>query len=270
MRKNLKFKGDELSNDSQKELKKVDFRELTPLIIEDAKEGKTHFLRQIEQYIIKNKEVNFYTPNNITLALNISNKAYDLAQKMYAETIKKKLENKEINIQFKNGELSALYDFFEQAQISLIFLYTAIEAFANSSIPNNFLYEKTNSKTKVKEIWNKDNIERWMLTSEKLTEILPTIYNIQNPNQQPFWSSFKELESIRNDIIHQKTINLEVDTSYLRRFLDYRIFEIIRGGYNLLEFFCNNNNKQFFPDGLGDKVITSIVLEDFKTYFAEV
>src|ERR1035437_2470524 len=173
MRKNSKFIGDELSREAQENLKKTDFRELTPLIIEDEKEQKTHFLRQVEQYDIKSKQVTFYTPNNITLAMNIANEAYNKAQEMHSEYIKVKLESNESKIKFENNALSTLYDFFQQAQISLIFIYTAVEAFANSSIPNNYSYEKIDNKRKIKEIWNKDSIERWMLTSEKLTEILP-------------------------------------------------------------------------------------------------
>ena len=53
-------------------------------------------------------------------------------------------------------------------------IYTAIEALSNLLIPREYKIERKNNKG-VLEIWNKDSIERWMKTSEKIGGIIPSI-----------------------------------------------------------------------------------------------
>ena len=56
------------------------------------------------------------------------------------------------------------------------------------------------NKKKVIEIWNKQNIERWICTTEKIGDIIPEIMHIESPKKLKIWSYFKSLEEMRNYI----------------------------------------------------------------------
>jgi len=135
--------------------------------------GSDRFLRlhQIENFKLKGKQFNFSSPNNISLFVNISKKELKASENIYKDLIQKKISSENI-IQFSNTELKILYDYFEHLQISIIFSYSAVEAFVNACIPNSFSFEIINKKG-VKEIWNKNNIERYFNTTEKIVKILP-------------------------------------------------------------------------------------------------
>ena len=149
--------------------------------------------------------------------------------------------------------------------MSLIFIYTAVEAFSNIAIPPDYEIERINHK-KVKEIWGKENIERWKSTSEKIGDILPDIFKIENPKNEKFWSNFKKLEEIRNDIIHQKTIknNTDVYSEYFNYFFDHSIFEIIRSGFLVIQYFClkSDESKIYFPLGIRTDSFDPIEVDD--------
>lgn len=56
--------------------------------------------------------------------------------------------------------------FLEEIQKAIIFSYKAVESFCNASIPDTYTYKKTTSKGIV-EHYGKEQIERWVSTSEK-------------------------------------------------------------------------------------------------------
>ena len=170
---------------------------------------------------------------------------------------------------FDGEELKELFDYFEHIQTSIIFSYTAVEAFSNAAIPNNFVIEEVNNKG-VKETWNKRNIERWYSTSEKLTKILPNTLAIESPVKSSFWKDFKKLEELRNDIIHLKTTNknYELKNDFIQKFFQKNIFRLVEAGLKVIKFYGNNNKARFFiPIELGNKRIDIIQFDEFKKYF---
>ena len=68
-----------------------------------------------------------------------------------------------------------IYDYLEEIQTSIVFSYKSLESFCNESIPDEYVYKKTNNKGIV-EHYSKEQIERWIPTSEKLSDILPEIF----------------------------------------------------------------------------------------------
>ena len=58
------------------------------------------------------------------------------------------------------------YDLIEYAYQSIIFSFTALEAFINICIPESFIWRKTTKKNT--EIYTKDQIERYFSWKEKL------------------------------------------------------------------------------------------------------
>lgn len=254
-------------------LDKKDLRGLRPLIIVAKKQEKTVALDHSEIYKLDNKKISFKAPNNISICLSISEREYDVAKDMFIRLVRPKLKSPKDNIEFETTEINDLYDYFEHLQISLIFIYTAVEAFANIAIPREFTYEKLNNK-KVKEIWNKESIERWLPTSEKISNIIPSILKLKSPKTEPFWADFTKLEEIRNEIIHQKTVTNEnnVSSKYLKEFFDENVFKVIRAGFSVIEYFCSNSEHGhiYFPKGIGKLMVTPIEIDDFDEYFEEV
>jgi hypothetical protein len=98
-----------------------------------------------------------------------------------------------------------LFDFFELFIAEVIFSFTAIEAFANESIPANFSYSWKNAK-EVKQLTRAD-IERSVQLDEKLKRVLPEAHNVKSPAGTKVWQGFKELKAVRDRLVHMKSID---------------------------------------------------------------
>jgi len=253
----------------KKQGKSQDIRMMRPVVARDKKTGQVLTLQQSDSINIGSCEFSFNTPNNVSIFVNISKRELNISKKHHNDIFKAKAKaKKEITLDGK--ELSKLYTYLEHIQSCVISVYTAIEALANVAIPNNHEYKVKNSKG-VMETWDKEAIERWFKTSDKYTKVLPEILKIDSPSSQPFWSKFKELESIRNDIIHQKTSikkSTDIDSGYLARLLQPKVFDNIEAGYELIAYICNANiSHAFFPLGFGPAQISVEEFEDFSKSF---
>jgi len=193
-------------------------------------------------------------------------KATKRALSIYTQLINK---NKKSNIKITIENKSELYDYFEEIQTSIIFSYVAVESFANATIPKDFTFEKTNEKG-IKEIWDKTGIERWVPTSEKLINIIPKILNSSDIRQETFWNYFKELEKLRNDIVHQKTSDdkSSLEAEIFNKMLSNNIFYIIQSSFFVIDFFYKLNNAHpYFPLGLGIAKFQVIEIESMEAHF---
>ena len=100
-----------------------------------------------------------------------------------------------------------LFDFFENFISHSVYSFTALEAFANESIPENFKYVFRVEKTGEKRTYEKNEIERKVNLDEKLDKILPTIYSVPSPKGKKVWEHYKEMKKVRDRIIHLKSID---------------------------------------------------------------
>jgi len=102
-----------------------------------------------------------------------------------------------------------------------------------------------------------------------LAEILPEVLKVESPKKLKAWSKFRELEDIRNDIIHQKTSLKnpnDVDSRFLRRLLLPSIFQTIDAGFSLISFFCSKENSHaYFPLGFGPALVKPMEVDDVST-----
>lgn len=250
--------------------KKEDYRILRPIAIRDKKMNKTFVLQQTEHLVIDDKHFHFYQPNNISIFVSIAYKELGRAHKIYIKSLKPSIQKSD-KIEYKGAKLTQLYNYFEHIQSAVISIYTAIEAMANVAIPRDYTMEAVNNR-KIKEIWSKENIERWKSTSEKIGDIVPNILKTQSPKKLKIWSKFKQLEQIRNDIIHQKSEEdpTKLDSKFLVSFLKNDIFDIIQSGFEIIRYFCiKNESHAFFPLGFSKVNIIPIEL-DFEEHFAVV
>lgn len=237
-------------------------------VVEDIK--KTVTVQPIEILKIGECEVSLPTPNNVALFSNISKKQLQQAINIHASLFGKKL-NKFKSIEILDDDIPRLFNYLECIQSSIVAIYTAIEAFCNIAIPKNYSITIKNQKG-VTEVWDKTAIERWHKTSDKISTILPDIFKSKSPKEMSFWPDFKNLELIRNDIVHQKTTEKtnenDVDARFLKKLLDPTVFNTVKSGFEIIKFFCEKDaSHAYFPLGFGEAQLNPVTLNSWESHF---
>ncbi|MCQ2987950.1 hypothetical protein NLO72_01695 [Pseudomonas tremae] len=247
-----------------------DIRMARPIVYHVKLAKKFITVQRSEMFDIFGVEINFPTPNNVSLFANIANKERQQAKNIHSSLIMRDVKDKRF-IDIRDEDVKRLYNYLEHIQTSILTIYTAVESFANIAIPNEHVYTFKNSKGIV-ESYDKAAIERWLKTSEKIADLLPSILSSEPPKGQPFWSRFKELESIRNDIVHQKTEkqthSRDINSSFLGKLLNPDIFDVVDSGFKLISFFCEKDiYHSFFPMGFSAAELKPIEIDDFEDQF---
>jgi len=93
----------------------------------------------------------------------------------------------------------------ENLAAGVIFAYSAIEAFANHSIPDDYTYQRDRGDRRFREVYNKDQIERWLSLDTKLDQVLPEILSVTSPKGTKVWQEFTWLQEIRDRLVHTKS-----------------------------------------------------------------
>ncbi|OCY54910.1 hypothetical protein [Acinetobacter pittii] len=213
-----------------------------PFIFHNKKADQLVYLVKTIDLKIEERNVCFSLPNEIGISLNIYLEACKSAQKLKEELKVIIKEQKDVY----DNKIKLLYDYIEQIQIALIFSYRALESFCNSIIPQDFIYKKKNSKG-IEESYGVLEIERWIPTSEKLINIVPQILNCEAPKQKKFWSFFKELEKLRNEVIHSKKSN---SVEITKNLLSNNIIEILNSSLDVLNYYLEQDiSNEAFPLG---------------------
>jgi len=248
---------------------KADLRDERSIKLHSKADNKTFFLAKSESIKLNNLEFSYSVPNNIALSLSLMKKSLIKSGKLF----KKLLEgSKNGKLEISDSNRSILFDYFEEIQTSIIFSYIAIEGFSNAVIPDTYKYEKINEKG-VTEIWNKENIERWMSTSDKVGTIIPKILNSDDIKKESFWIKFKELEKLRNDIVHQKTIEsgTKLDSKLYQEMLNKTITDKIQSSLKVIDFFYQIDNAHpYFPLGLGIARFQVSEIESMEKHFKQI
>src|SRR5690606_4453504 len=120
-------------------------------------------------------------------------------------------------------------------------------------------------KDGMKKTYTKALIERWLPLREKLRSVIPPIVSSASPTNEKWWSSFIELENLRNEIIHAKNSKAEIRYSM---FLNEKVFKIV-DVHNLVvshyaKLFCNAKLYEMnqFPINVGcDELIPGLMTE---------
>ncbi|WP_027926396.1 hypothetical protein [Pseudomonas sp. URMO17WK12:I12] len=240
-----------------------DIRSNKPIGFHDQEDNSTAFFQKLVTANFYGKEISIAIPNEISLSLSISKKAMIAANKKREELNKHAAERKTLF----ESDVKIAYDFLEEVQKSVVFAYKAVESFCNASIPDSYTYKKTTSKGVV-EYYGKEQIERWISTSEKVSLILPEILVCSSPTEQKFWGDFKNLERIRNELIHSKSSN---SADILTELFSEVVTRYIASGVELLEFFikldpCN----PIFPLGFGTSQIKVISVPNAEEYLQKI
>jgi hypothetical protein len=195
----------------------------------------------------KKSNITYFVPNNIALLLSVSDKSLQEAKKIHS----KYFSNKEIELDLEkmagdrkemmNNASSLVCDYLESIQTSIVFGYTALEAFVNLSIPDNYEYAAEKNSKGISEIYDKKAIERWLTLRTKVKSILTEIYNTKKIDSQKWWGHFLNLESYRNEIIHQKSIS---HTEFYKVYFKQNIFSVCRSPIELITFFHDSHTEE--------------------------
>lgn len=203
----------------------------------DKEVGSMVFL-EMDEISFPNNKMSYFPPNNVGLLLSISKRQLKESKEIYNKfvnpnnvdhtftrpTAKDILKQKSI----------VVANYIESIQICIVFGYTALEAFANLSIPDEFEYKMTIKNKGIIELYDKNAIERWVNLGDKFSNILTDIYDTKKIESAKFWSYFIKLEKYRHDIIHQKTIG---STAFYKTYFNKDIFEICACPELVLQFF---------------------------------
>lgn len=204
--------------------------------------------------------LDYFAPNNIGILLSISTKSLLRAEKIYDGYLNpdkvnhlKGLENKDKkeNIIIKS---KIVYDYIESVQSAIVFGYTALEAFSNISIPENYLYKPEKSSKGIVEIYDKEAIERWIPLKTKIGEILVDVYKTKNIKLTNLWNQFLQVEEFRNEIIHQKTIN---STDFYKKYFKKDFFELCKIFELIIKFYFNERENKTMTNPIWPWVINT-------------
>lgn len=215
--------------------------------IENGIETGSMVFQELDEVNFAKNTLTYFPPNNVGLLLSVSKKHLQEAKELYKKHIDPLLINHSFvdttanKKEFLKAKSKIVADYIETIQICIVFGYTALETFSNLSISDTYQY-KVNVKSKgIVELYDKKAIERWVSLSEKLSKILPEIYNTKQIEKNKFWSYFVKLEKYRHDIIHQKTIDR---TDFYKSYFNKDIFEICRSAEAVLQFFYEANSEK--------------------------
>lgn len=187
----------------------------------------------------RNSSITYLAPNNVGILLSIANKALTNAQTIFDEKID---PNKHKHLDLFNNSIDInlientqiVYEFIESIQTSIVFGYTAIEAFTNLSIDEDYQYKKNIDNKGIIEVYDKKAIERWISLKVKISEILSEIYECKSIKRDIIWNQFLKFEECRNQIIHQKSINVN---SLYEEYFNQEIFELCIVPQKVIKFF---------------------------------
>jgi len=149
-----------------------------------------------------NRDVSFPIPNATALFLELSYESHQHSM----EKIKAAIETGVMPIDSKGGlsiSDTEAFGFFQAVMASVVFAYTALEAFVNEEIPDAYVHmveEKQFTRQ-----YDKVQIERFLNLPTKLGDVLPEALAVKSPKGTTIWENFRQLNATRDRIIHLKS-----------------------------------------------------------------
>src|SRR5690625_1646981 len=243
-----------------------DIRAKKPLTFKNNNESGSAVMQEVDEIKFNNKydgernTLSYFSPNNVGILLSIADKSFEKAKQLFndylnPQKVDHRLTNKEgAKLDNIKTDSHVTYDFIEHIQINLVFGYTAIEAFANLSIPNDYKYQPGKNHKGIEEIYDKEAIERWVSLRNKVSIILPEIYQTPPIKKDKVWNDFIRFEDLRNEIIHQKSIS---DTNFYKKYFKSSFFKICSTPEEVIKFFFEQRNDKVSTNPLWPWIINS-------------
>ncbi len=213
--------------------------------IDKGVEKASMVIQELDEVSFKKNPLTYFPPNNIGILLSVSKKNLKAAKELFEKEIDPNKTNHSFvatdleKREFLKMKSKVVADYIEAIQICIVFGYTALEAFANISIADDYEYKVHVKNKGITEIYDKKAIERWVGLVDKLSKILPDIYETKKIETGKFWSLFIKLEKYRHDIIHQKSIE---HTEFYKNYFNKDIFDICSSPELVLKFFYKSHS----------------------------
>lgn len=170
--------------------------------------------------LTKNKQLTIPLPNATALLLDSSANAFAAARVIRNSS---NIDNHLLTqVSFHSDK--DVFDYLERMIESIVLAFTALEAFVNESIPEDFVYVCHARSSIVLEATKKSSIERHVTIDEKLTSVLPEVLKCSSPKGSSSWQGYRQLKKTRDRLIHMKTDDrkssgVEVETVWKALFI---------------------------------------------------
>ncbi len=181
-----------------------DFR--SPFTGEFRKAGSPVELAGFVQYGKSRLLARIPVPSASAIYVSLARKAAELGANFINQEFSRNLEPlPDGNTQYSPNAEKDLFDALENMIVCIVFSYTAIEVFANQTIPDDFQFKQERSDGKCKEIYSKEQIERSISLDTKLDVILPGIFSVPSPKGKGVWNDYVWLKRLRDRLVHLKS-----------------------------------------------------------------
>ena len=212
-----------------------DKRKVKLVIYEVQDMGEDITMQEVVTLKVGKSTIKFDNPNSTAMYLNASERELKTAKRLHKELIEPKISTRS-SYDLSDDDVVKLYDYFEHIRMSIIMAYTAVECLCNALIPKEYSYvDKT---TEAERIWDFKEIQRWKSTTQKLRQILPNALKMKDPGQFKSYSTFCKLESIRNEVIHTRSIlpkDLKMEERLDFQLLQPRVFGLVGSAKALIK-----------------------------------
>lgn len=248
-----------------------DKRQKKPKVIRITSTNEDITIQQIEKYNYGKVELQFVTPNFVSLFINAYQREFDTASSIYQEVIKPK-QSQHFTLQISENDTVRMYDYFEHIQAAVVMIYSAVECLTNVLIPDDFTISEI-GEGGAKLIRDKSYIELNYSTESKLKKIIPNALNIQNPSTFKCWSKFTELAKIRNNIIHMKSSapkQEKEERKIISLLLNENIFNKLRSSFELIKEISKLNPFHHeFPILKNTETLEPIIVDRWEDKFSK-
>jgi hypothetical protein len=140
-------------------------------------------------------------PNATALFLSSAAKSYSAAKALRDQAGFDRSLHKEVSF----GTDAMVFDYLEHMLSATVLAFTAVEAFVNEVIPDNYVYARQRRRQTILEATTKSDIERFVPLDEKLATVLPEAFKCPSPKGSRCWQQYQQLKDIRDRVVHMKT-----------------------------------------------------------------
>lgn len=133
---------------------------------------------------------------------------------------------------------NSLYNYFGLTTGFVVFLFTAVEAFINRHIPDEYIYSV--AKTKNTETYNKEQIQRYLSFDDKLKKALKEATTKDFTKHFPIkYQHIVNLKEFRDSIVHTKAnVTGSTPFDYLyKKGLDFKYEETLLAVRDFMNFY---------------------------------
>lgn len=154
-------------------------------------------------------------------------------RKDYEKKLFEKLTSQE---QVTEEASNELYHYFGAASSCIIGMFNALEAFVNSIIPDDAVYQKKLKQET--ELYNKEQIQRNIGIMEKIKDLLPQILNDKFDLSS---SLIAYLKNLRDDIVHTKSKpDFSTQEELIKKMLDFKYEKCMEDIRNFMNHYKPN------------------------------